>query len=162
VRRQLRLRESGPLSDDQTSFLGPSSRNSLGRRDATVSLDSSFLIDLLAGVPRAVAKARELDGSGEPRYVTAPAASEVLFGGYRLGGAYLERTRFLVEGLSLLQFDQAACHTAGRLGAELASRGTPLGQGDLFIAAISLRHHQRLLTRDRSFGLVPGLAIEGY
>jgi predicted nucleic acid-binding protein len=152
----------GSLSGVPTSFLGPSSRDSLGRWATTVSLDSSFLIDLLAGVPRAVVKARELDASGEPRYVTAPAASEVLLGGYRLGDAYLERTRLLVEGLALLPFDQAACHAVGRLGAELASRGTPLGQGDLFIAAISLRHHQRLLTRDRSFGLVPGLVTEGY
>jgi predicted nucleic acid-binding protein len=128
----------------------------------TVSLDSSFLIDLLAGAPRAVAKARELDSVGEPRYVTAPAAAEVLFGAYRLGGAYLERTRVLVDSLPRLPFDQTACHVAGRLGAELAARGSPLGQGDLFIGAISLRHGQRLLTRDRSFGQIPGLAIEGY
>jgi predicted nucleic acid-binding protein len=64
--------------------------------------------------------------------------------------------------VSLLPFDQAAYHEAGRLGAELASRGTPIGQGDLFIGAITLRHGQRLLTRDRSFNLIPGLAIEAY
>ena len=130
--------------------------------EPTVSLDSSFLIDLLAGLPRAVLKARELDSSGEPRYVTPPAASEVLFGGYRLGGAYLERSRQFVDGLPLLPFDPVACQVAGRLGAELLSRGRPLGQGDLFIAAISMRHGQRLLTRDRSFGQVPGLVLEGY
>jgi predicted nucleic acid-binding protein len=127
-----------------------------------VSLDSSFLIDFLAGVPRAVEKARILDRTGEPRYVTGPAAAEVLLGAYRLGGAYLARTRFLVDGLALLPFDREACHEAGRLGAEMASRGTPIGQGDLFIAAITLRHRQRLLTRDRSFSLIPDLAIEGY
>jgi predicted nucleic acid-binding protein len=127
-----------------------------------VSLDSTFLVDLLAGFPRAVEKARELDSVGEPRYVTAPAASEVLLGAYRLGGAYLTRTRLLVDGLPMLPFDQAACQEAGRLGAELLARGTPIGQGDLFIGAVTLRHGQRLLTRDRSFGLIPGLVIEGY
>jgi predicted nucleic acid-binding protein len=127
-----------------------------------VSLDSSFLIDLLAGVPAAVDKARALDASGEPRYVTAPAASEVLLGGYRLGGAHYERTRFLVDSLPLLPFDQLACHEAVRLGAELTARGTPVGQSDLFIGAITLRHGQRLLTRDRSFTLLPGLLVEGY
>jgi predicted nucleic acid-binding protein len=66
-----------------------------------VSLDSSFLIDLLAGIPRAVAKGQDLDQSGEPRFITAPAASEVLLGAYRLGGSYLARTRLLVDGLSL-------------------------------------------------------------
>ncbi len=127
-----------------------------------VSLDSSFLIDLLAGSPRAAAKARELDRTGEPRYLTAPAASEVLVGAFRLGGAYFSRTKPLVDNLPLLPFDRPSCHEAGRLGSELAARGTPLGQADLFIAAITLRHGERLLTRDRGFVQVPGLTIEGY
>jgi predicted nucleic acid-binding protein len=127
-----------------------------------VSLDSSFLIDLLAGTSRATAKAQELDGSGEPRFITAPAASEVLVGAYRLGGVYFSRTKALVDSLPLLPFDRPSCHEAGRLGAELASRGTPLGQSDLYIAAISLRHGERLLTRDRGFVQVPGLTIESY
>jgi predicted nucleic acid-binding protein len=127
-----------------------------------VSLDSSFLIDLLAGNSRAVLKARELDQTGEPRYVTPPAASEVLVGAFRLGGTYFSRTKTLVESLPLLPFDRVACQEAGRLGSELAGHGTPLGQADLFIAAITLRHGERLLTRDKAFIQVPGLTIEGY
>jgi len=127
-----------------------------------VSLDSSFLIDLLAGEPRAVAKALELDRSAEPRYLTAPAAAEVMLGGYRLGGSYFERARQLIDGLPLLAFDRASYHQAGRLGAELLKRGLPIGQGDLFIASISLRHGERLLTNDRGFSRVPGLAVETY
>lgn len=127
-----------------------------------VSLDSSFLIDLLAGAPRAVVKAQEMDRRGEPRYITAPAASEVLVGAFRLGGVYFSRTKTLVDNLPLLPFDRPSCHEAGRLGAELAARGTPIGQSDLYIAAITLRHGERLLTRDRSFVQVPGLTIEGY
>ncbi len=127
-----------------------------------VSLDSTFLIDLLAGNARAAAKARDLDRTGETRYLTAPAASEVLVGGYRLGGRYLERAKLLVDGLQLLPFDRLSSHAAGRLGAELVARGTPIGQADLFIAAITLRHGERLLTRDRGFVGVPGLSIESY
>jgi len=127
-----------------------------------VSLDSSFLIDLLAGDMRAIAKAQELDRTGEPRFITAPAASEVLVGAYRLGGAYFTRTKTLVDNLPLLPFDRPSCHEAGRLGSELAARGTPLGQSDLYIAAITIRHGERLLTRDRGFVQVPGLTLEGY
>lgn len=127
-----------------------------------VSLDSTFLIDLLAGERGAVAKAAELDSSEELRWVTAPAAAEVLMGAYRVGGAYLERTRTFVDRLPLLAFDGAACHEAARLGAELMARGTPLGIGDLFIGAISRRHGERLLTRDRGFTAIPGLAVESY
>jgi predicted nucleic acid-binding protein len=127
-----------------------------------VSLGSSFLIDLLAGEPGAVSRAAELDRSSEPRFLTAPAASVVLIGAYRLGGSYFERTRALVDGLPLLAFDRAGYHQAGRLGAELLKRGTPLGQGDLFVAAISMRYGERLLTNDRAFSGVPGLAVETY
>ncbi len=127
-----------------------------------VSLDSSFLIDLLDGDPAAVLAARELDRRGEPRYLTAPAASEVMVGAYLLGGPYLERTRALVDSLPLLPFDREAYHEAGRLGAELLKRGSPLGQGDLFVAALAIRHRERLLTRDKAFGRVPGLVVESY
>lgn len=124
-----------------------------------VSLDSSFLIDLFAGVSGAVEKGPELDASGEPRY---PTASEVLFGAHRLEGASAERTRLLVEGLPLLPFELVPCNEAGRLGALLAAEGTPIGQSDLYIGAITRRHGQRLLTRDRSFRRIPGLLTEGY
>ncbi len=127
-----------------------------------VSLDSSFVIDLLAGDARAVDKARELDRTGEPRWITAPAATEILIGAYRLGGAYLARTRKLVDSLPLLPFDRPAYHEAGRIGSELSARGTPIAGNDLMIAAITRRHGERLLTRDASFTRVPGLAVEGY
>lgn len=127
-----------------------------------VQLDSSFLIDLLAGDSRAVLAARELDRLGEARYLSAPAAAEVMLGAYQLGGPYFERTRALVDGLPLLPFDRMAYHEAGRLGAELLRRGTPLGQADLFIAALSIRHGERLLSRDKGFAGVPRLVVESY
>ena len=127
-----------------------------------VSLDSSFLIDLLAAKRTAVDKARDIDRRGEPRWICAPVASEVLLGAYYLGGAYLERTRALVDSLPLLPFDRLAYHEVGRLGSELVRRGTPLGQSDLFVAAISLLNGERLVTRDSAFDRVPGLSIERY
>jgi tRNA(fMet)-specific endonuclease VapC len=139
-----------------------SSDDSRERGFNMVSLDSSFLIDLLAGETGARDKAAQLDASDEPRVVTAPAVSEVLLGAYRIGGGYLERTRLLLDQLPLLAFDGPACHEAGRLGAELQARGTPLSPSDLFIGAITRRHGERLLTRDRGFTVIPGLAIESY
>ncbi len=127
-----------------------------------VSLDSSFLIDLLAAKPDAVDKAIELDREGEPRRICAPVASEVLVGAYFLGGSYFERTRGLIDNLPLLPFDRAAYHEAGRLGAELARRGVRLGQADLFVAAITMRNGERLVSRDDAFRRVPGLAVESY
>lgn len=127
-----------------------------------VSLDTNFLIDLRKGEPTAVAKAKAIEESGEPKCVTAPVAAELLVGAHRFGGQQLERTRKLLESLVLLDADMEACEEAGRIGADLLSRGGTIGGVDLLVAAISKRHGQRLLTRDRAFSRVPGLTVEAY
>lgn len=127
-----------------------------------VSLDTTFLVDLRKRDPAAVARATVLEQSGEPKCVTAPVAAELLVGAHRFGDAQLERTRRLLGSLILLETDMESCEEAGRIGADLISRGTTISGMDLFIAAISKRHGQRLLTRDRSFAKVRGLSVEFY
>jgi predicted nucleic acid-binding protein len=127
-----------------------------------VSLGSSYLIDLLRGRAEAVTKAAELGRTVERRFVTPPAAAEVLVGAHLLGGSYPERTRRRVDHVAVLHFDRASFHEAGRLGAELIQPGRPPSQSELFIAAIPRRHGERLLARDAGFDLVPGLAVVHY
>ena len=127
-----------------------------------VSLETTFLVDLLNGAPAAVACGRALDETGEPKCVTAPAASELLVGAHYLGGSELARATALLDSLTLLDFDLEACHEAGHIGASLIARGETIGTIDLLIAAITKRHGQRLLTRDRGFARVQGLAVETY
>lgn len=126
------------------------------------SLETTFLIDLLREKPAALALARRLEEGGEPKCVTAPAASEMLVGAYLKGGRAVEKARSLLGSLVLLEFDEAACLEAGQLGALLIERGEPMATPDLLIAAISKRHGQRVITRDRSFSRVPGLEVETY
>lgn len=126
------------------------------------SLETTFLIDLLKNEPAAVALAKTLEGSGEPRCVTAPAAAEVLIGAHLQGGRALAKARELLDSLVFLEFDREAYLEAGRLGALLIERGDQLATPDLLIAAISKRHGQRLITRDRAFSRVPGLSVETY
>lgn len=127
-----------------------------------VSLDACFLIDLLKGDPTALALAAKLEASGDPICVTPPAAVEVLSGGVHAGPKPLARARDLIDSLHLLPFDSEAIGVTSGLAAAMMDRGNRLGEGDLFIAGISLRHHQRLITRDRGFALVPGLEVEFY
>lgn len=127
-----------------------------------VSLETTFLVDLLNGVPDAVARAKELEDAGEIKCVAGPAAAELLVGAYYIGGSNLVRGEELLNSLVLLEMDMEACHEAGRIGADLLSRGDGLGAADLLIAAISKRHGQRVLTRDRGFTKVRGLTVETY
>lgn len=127
-----------------------------------VSLDACFLIDLLHGDPAAAELAARLEASGEPTCVTPPASVEVLAGETHVGGKYVEKARELISSLHRLEFDDEAIETTSRLAARLIEKGERLGEGDLFIAGISLRHRQRLITRDRGFARVPGLEVEFY
>jgi tRNA(fMet)-specific endonuclease VapC len=126
------------------------------------SLDSTFLIDLLRRVPSAVDRLERLESSREARCVTPPAAAEVMVGAHGLGGSSLRSAEELLRSLQWLEFDWKCCDLAGRIEADLIARGEPMGAADLFIAAVTMRHEQRLVTRDRGFARVPGLRVETY
>jgi tRNA(fMet)-specific endonuclease VapC len=62
-----------------------------------------------------------------------------------------------------LPFDDAAAEAYGRLRAELARRGTPIGPNDLMIAAIALAHGLTLVTHNTAeFSRVAGLRLEDW
>lgn len=126
------------------------------------SLDSTFLIDLLRRVPAAVARLEQLEHHRELRFITPPAAAEVMVGAHGFGGKSLTAAEDLIRSLQWLEFDWESCRLAGRIEAGLIARGEPMSASDLFIAAVSLRHGQRLITRDRGFDRVPGLKVETY
>lgn len=87
-------------------------------------------------------------------------AEEVRVGAQRIGGRPLAAAEEFLSALHGRSSDRASCRLAGRLGSERVARGTPLGAPDLSVAAISLRHSERLLTRDRRFARVRGLQME--
>jgi predicted nucleic acid-binding protein len=126
------------------------------------ALDASFLIDLLNGHDGATAKARELDVEGEAVYISAPALAEYLDGAHFLGGAYLQEALRLIAGFDIVPFDKEAGAVAAQLRSDLRRQGRSLAMIDAMIAALALRHHHVLVTRDSVFTAVPGLAVESY
>jgi tRNA(fMet)-specific endonuclease VapC len=86
-------------------------------------------------------------------------------------GAYKSSRR--EQNLALLQhffgqfaslpFDDRAAEAYGRLRAELAARGTPIGPNDLIIAAIAVAHGATLVTcNTREFSRVSDLQVEDW
>ncbi len=62
-----------------------------------------------------------------------------------------------------LPFDDVTALTYGRIRAELAANGTPIGPNDFQIAAIALTHNLILVTHNtREFSRVSGLVIEDW
>ena len=125
-------------------------------------LDTSFLIDLVKGVPSAADKARAMDAAGERLSVAAPVVTEILRGAYFRGGKELKQTLELLASLDVLDVDDEVAAEAGRMGAELLKRGTDIGTVDLLIAAVAKLNRQILITRDKTFFGIPDLAVESY
>jgi tRNA(fMet)-specific endonuclease VapC len=60
-------------------------------------------------------------------------------------------------------FDDAAAEVYGRIRADLAARGTPIGPNDFMIAAIALANNLSLVTHNtREFARVAGLSLEDW
>ncbi|WP_236738986.1 PIN domain-containing protein, partial [[Phormidium ambiguum] IAM M-71] len=63
----------------------------------------------------------------------------------------------------ILPFDERSAKIAGRIRAQLAALGTPIGPYDLQIAAIALANNLILVTHNTSeFSRVEGLQIEDW
>ena len=60
-------------------------------------------------------------------------------------------------------FDDPAAEAYGRIRAQLASQGTPIGPNDLMIASIAIANNLTLVTHNtREFGRVEGLRLEDW
>jgi tRNA(fMet)-specific endonuclease VapC len=125
-------------------------------------LDSSFLIDFAGGHAAATRKAQGLVAVGERIAIPAPVLAEVLVRAMLRGGTYQRRMTELLANLEVLPTDSTVATDAGMLGAELARRGTAAGTVDLLIAATARLNNAILVTRDRAFAGMPGLAVEAY
>jgi tRNA(fMet)-specific endonuclease VapC len=75
----------------------------------------------------------------------------------------LARQQGFLNRFSSLPFDDAAASIYGRIGADLATKGTPIGPNDAQIAAIALTHNLTLVTHNMGeFSRVDGLQIEDW
>ncbi len=93
--------------------------------------------------------------------------AELYFGAARSGPGREAANRALIESLrkrfSSLPFDDIAAEEHGRLRAELAARGTPIGPHDAMIAAIALAHRATLVTHNTTeFSRVHGRVLEDW
>ena len=73
--------------------------------------------------------------------------------------ASLER---MLDTIDIRPWTSATARRYGPLRAELAALGKPLGPLDLMIAAHALAEGATLITTDRAFAQVPGLALQDY
>lgn len=74
-----------------------------------------------------------------------------------------EKVKRFLEVFVSLPLDDIAALNAGRIRAQLANAGTPIGYNDLLIASIALSHNLILVTHNtKEFVRVEGLNIEDW
>jgi tRNA(fMet)-specific endonuclease VapC len=97
--------------------------------------------------------------------VCAPVKAELYYGAARSQdpARSLARQEGFLRVFVSLAFDDYAARFYGRIRADLATRGTPVGANDLLIAAIALAAELTLVTHNTSeFGRISGLALEDW
>jgi tRNA(fMet)-specific endonuclease VapC len=92
---------------------------------------------------------------------------ELIYGAERSGASHRTANLSAIEQLRLLYasvpFDDSAAEQYGRIRADLAFAGTPIGPNDLMIASIALSNNLTLVTHNTvEFSRVPGLIIDDW
>ena len=127
-------------------------------------LDTHACIRFLNGTLAPIAKRM---GAVDPAAVRISSVTrgELLFGAHR-SRRQADNLRMLSGFFATvvsLPFDDACAEHYGRIRADLASRGQPIGENDLMIASIALAHDLTLVTHNLGeFSRVPGLHLEDW
>jgi tRNA(fMet)-specific endonuclease VapC len=91
--------------------------------------------------------------------------AELLYGALHSGNPTraLSVFSYFAAPFTSIPFDDLAAEAYGRIRADLASRGTPIGPNDLMIAAIAVANDLTLITHNvREFSRVDGLHFEDW
>jgi tRNA(fMet)-specific endonuclease VapC len=126
-------------------------------------LDTNVCIRLLKGDP--VVEARLRDHHPREIRLSSITKAELLYGARHSSQIErnLRRVAEFAQPLISLPFDDVCAEHYGRIRADLALHGKPIGPADLWIAAIAQTHDLTLVTHNTNeFCRVPGLRLEDW
>jgi tRNA(fMet)-specific endonuclease VapC len=120
-------------------------------------LDTNIVIALFAGETTVVASIRAADVAAVPVIVLG----ELYYGARKSAraGANLLRLAAFAAAATVVPCDAPTAEEYGEIKTALRSRGTPIPENDLWIAALARQHGLTLATRDAHFDVVPGLTV---
>ncbi|WP_255196480.1 type II toxin-antitoxin system VapC family toxin [Halorarius litoreus] len=127
-------------------------------------LDTSFLIDLMNGDDGAVEKATELERDLVQQRLSSITLFELYYGVARAEQSENEREKIerVLASKPVHPADSPVMQKAGRLSGQLMNEGTPVGDGDVIIAATAEIVDEPVLTRNVADFDRLGVEVETY
>jgi len=97
-------------------------------------------------------------------FVSSTALGELYYGARKSANAAanLARIEQFAASVQVLSCDAATAQIYGETRDRLRSKGRPIPENDIWIAAVALQHGLSLATRDDHFQAVDGLRIENW
>lgn len=129
---------------------------------ARTVIDTDILIDLLRNVKKVVAFLTEIEQRGSLLSTTVINAFELHYGAHksREREQNLLAARKLLNRLILLPLELRSAEIAGRIYAELETKGQAIGLRDALIGAITLKRGFTIVTRNvEHFQKITGLTV---
>lgn len=127
--------------------------------------DTSFLIDIMKSNNSALKKAEEIERTGNTIVVTSISIFELFVGvGLSIKQDH-ERNKItrILNGLSIISFDEDSAREAGRIFAQKRREGLAIDPEDSMIAGICARKNEILITRNvKHFRDIENVRIESY
>jgi tRNA(fMet)-specific endonuclease VapC len=122
-------------------------------------LDTSFVVDLFHGD----ASARQRVADADEVFLAAVALGELYYGAERATRRHevLAQINSLAASVTILPCDPETAPHYGVIKHRLRSKGRPLPENDIWIAAVALQHDLAVATRDAHFLDIEGLTIDG-
>ncbi|MHC1624397.1 MAG: type II toxin-antitoxin system VapC family toxin [Methermicoccaceae archaeon] len=121
--------------------------------------DTSFLIDLM----KKDAGARKLYNRVSTISIPSVVVAELMAGVEKKGNSNaIRRVDNFLSAFMCAGFTCEVAREYGKLYALLYSKGKPIPEFDMMIAATALHHGEPLITKDKHFREVPGLEVIEY
>lgn len=122
-------------------------------------LGSNIIIDVFRGKEDAISRIRKI----KEIYVPVIVIGELYFGANKSDQTpkrILEIER-LEKTVIILEVGRTTAQIYGEIKDQLRAKGRPIPENDIWIAAIAKEHDLPLLTKDKHFENIEGIALEG-
>ena len=127
--------------------------------------DTSFIIDVMKGNRKALAKLNEMRKTGATAMVSTVTLYELYVGVSSVRRPLEEKEKILkaTSRLSTIGFDEKSAREAGQVQGDLKARGEMIDIPDILIAGIARAGGYSVLTRNKAhFNRVTGLSVDTY